>query len=203
VSYVAFFRSTGWLYITMVSDGPVDTLGRQCKAMAKAKAKSSVNSDDFIAAYSAELLASEAAVRLREEHRNVVAQMEMENEAATAPPPWEDMDAIGEVMTFGGSLCIVPPEGNGVPCTTCHRRHAGDCTFEDRLVADMHNLQCYAEAHLPRGPSLHYLRGKLYTLMAEIFRVVKTEQPLVIAQKYAALRADVMQLTSQCNLHIE
>ena len=113
------------------------------------------------------------------------------------------MHDVGEVWTLSRHLAIVPPPGNGVPCTTCHRQHAGDCTFEDRLVADMHNLQCYAEAYLPRGPSLHHLRGDLYTLMAEIFRVVKTEQPLVIAQKYGALRADVMQLTTQCNLHIE
>ena len=75
----------------MASDGPVDTLGRQCKAMAKAKAKAAVNVDDFIVAYSAELLASEAAGRLREEHRNAVAQTEMENEAAAAPSPWDDM----------------------------------------------------------------------------------------------------------------
>ena len=81
----------------MASDGPVDTLGRQCKAMPKAKAKAAVNVDDFIVAYSAELLASEPAGRLREEHRNAVAQTEMENEAAAAPSPWDDMHDIGEV----------------------------------------------------------------------------------------------------------
>ncbi len=182
---------------------------------AKAKAKAAVNVDDFIVTYSAELLASEAAVRLREEHRNALAQTEMENEAAAAPSPWDDMHDIGEVSpwydmrdigevsTLNGYLAIVPPPGNGVPCTTCHRRHAGACTFEDLLVADMHHMQCYAEVFLPVRPSLHHLRGDLYTLMGEIFRVVKTEQPLVIAQKYGALRADVMKLTAQCDLHIQ
>ena len=89
-----FSRSTGWLFLTMASDGPVDALGRQCKAMAKAKAKAAVKFDDFIVAYSAELLASEAAVRLREEHRNVVAQTEMENVSVAAPSPWDDMHDI-------------------------------------------------------------------------------------------------------------
>ena len=78
----------------MASDGPVDTLGRQCKAMAKAKA--AVNVDDCIVAYSAELLASEAAGLPREEHRSAEAQTEMENVAVAAPSQWDDMDDVSD-----------------------------------------------------------------------------------------------------------
>ena len=112
------------------------------------------------------------------------------------------MHDVGEVLTLSRYLAIVPPPGNGVLRTTCHRRHAGACTFEDLLVADMNNMQCYADVFLPAVPSLHHLRGDFYTLMGEIYRVLSFEQPLVIAQKYGALRADVMKLTAQCELHI-
>ena len=178
----------------MASDGPVDTLGRQCKAMAKAKAKAAVNVDDLIVADIAELLASEAAGRLREEHRNAVAQTEMENEAAAAPSPWDDMHDIGEVSPWEEML--------DVPCTNCQLQHSGPCTIYDILICDMNSLQFYAEVSLPAGPSLHHLRGDLYTLMGDIHRVLNFGTPKLIAEMYGALRSDVMKLKAQCDLHI-
>jgi hypothetical protein len=187
-----FFRSTGWLYITMASDGPVDTLGRQCKAMAKAKAKAAVKFDDFIVAYSAELLASEAAGRLRDEHRNAVAQAEMEYEAATAPSPWDDMHVIGEVSPWDEML----------PCTNCQLQHSGPCTMLAVLASDMNSLQFYADVLLPARPSLYELRGELYTLMGSIHRVLNFGTPNLIAETYGSLRSDVLKLKEKCDVHI-
>ena len=143
------------------------------------------------AAYIADRLASEAAGRPSEEHRNAAAQIDVESVAASEPNPWDDMHDV------------VPSPGTGVPCTSCQRHHAGPCTIYDILNADMFKMGYYADVFLPVGPELHKIRGDLYTLMGEIYRVLKFEEPTVIAEQYGALRVAVMNLKAQCDLHVE
>ena len=113
------------------------------------------------------------------------------------------MHDASDVWTWCRHLAIVPPPGTGVPCTRCQRQLVGPCTIYDTLIADMNTMQFYAEVLLLAGPWLHHLRGDLYKLMGEIYRVLNFEEPTVIAEKYGALRVAVMNLKAQCDLHIE
>ena len=101
------------------------------------------NDNAFISAYKEELLASKAAERLREKLRNSETQTEMEKAAAAEPSPWDDMgdtdDGVFHVDQFG-YVSIQVPRGTGVPCTESHTHHAGICTFEDVLLAQMVSL---------------------------------------------------------------
>ena len=77
------FRPTGRLEIIMAFDASHLTLGRSCNAKAKAKANANV----LLSAYREELLASEAAERLRDELRDADAWTEMKNAVAAEPSP--------------------------------------------------------------------------------------------------------------------
>ena len=151
------------------------------------------------AAYIADRLASEAAGRPSEEHRNAAAQTEVEN-------PWVDMDDVSDdfvQIDHFRHLAILPPPGTGVPCTSCHRQHAGPCTFEDLLIADMNIMQFYAEVFLPAGPWFHDLRVSLYKLLGEIHHEVNFEEPRVTADKFGVLRAAALNLKARCDLYVE
>ena len=168
-----------------------------------AKPKVAASGDGSPAAYIADRIASEAAGRPSEEHRNAAAQIEVESVAAAEPSPCDDMHDASDVWTWSRHLAIVPPPGTGVPCANCQRQHVGPCTIYDILIADMNTMQFYAEVFLPAGPWLHHLRGDLYKLMGEIYRVLNFEEPTVIAEKYGALRVAMINLKAQCDLHIE
>ena len=176
-----------------------------------AKPKAAASSDGSLAAYIADRIASEAAGRPSDEEsvadsepnpwadmHDVVHQLptsaahiDVENVAASGANPWDDMDDV-----------VLPP-GTGVPCTSCQRHHVGPCTIYDILNADMLIMGYYAEVVLPVGPELHKIRGDLYTLMGETYRVLKFEEPTVIAEQYGAFRVVVMSLKAQCDLHVE
>ena len=114
-----------------------------------------------------------------------------------------DMDAVSDVWTWCHHLHIVSPPGTEMPCTSCHRQHVGPCSLEGLLIEDMNTMQCYAEDFLPAEPCHHHLRASLYSLMAEIHRVVDYEEPHVVAEKFAVLRNAVMNLKVQCDLNQE
>ena len=182
----------------MTSGAHVDRLGRRCKAIAKPKAAAST--DGSLAEAnpweSDEESVADAEPNPWADMHDVVRQLptsaahiDVENVVAPEANPWDDMDDV-----------VLPP-GNGVPCTSCQRHHAGPYTIYDILNADMLILGYYAEVFLPLGPELHKIRGDLYTLMGETYRVLKFEEPTVIAEQYGALRVVVMNLKVQCDVH--
>jgi len=120
------------------------TLGRSCKAMAKAKAKGMP-------------LARESADRLRDELLDAAARTESAIDAAAMPSPWDDM---GDILS-------------GVPCTECHVQHHGICSIMNLLIKHMSTLNDFAEVFLPSGPQYYDLRGALYTLMGIIYATAK------------------------------
>ena len=109
--------------------------------------------------YREELLASDAAERLRGELRDAEATTELENVVVAEPSPWDDMrDTDGSVFCVD-DCGFVSIQRGAMPCTECGTQHSGYCSRPNLLLADMTSLNHYADVFLPHGVEFYELRG--------------------------------------------
>ena len=173
-----FACQAGFAYVAMAyEEGSEASLGRRCKAKAKAKAKE----PDFVREWKEQFLErakTKAAEELRAAQRDAEVRDAWRNEAASQGDPWADMaevdsaadslpDSVVHADTHGVVSFIVSP-GSGVPCTSCHVVHRGQCSFHDVLRAEIEQLKLYADHFVPRTEDFAELRDALYQLMANI-----------------------------------
>ena len=109
----------------------VASLGRSCKAKAKAKAKEPWQHQAFIAEYAEQVLASDAAEERRADFFEAEFRTAWHNAAASEPCPWADMEGVDDIAESvvhadnRGVVSILVPAGSGVPCTECQTQHRG------------------------------------------------------------------------------
>ena len=152
------------------------SLGRRCKAKAKAMAKAKFY-DEEMSARIAAIRAREAAEELAAAQREAEDLLAWRTEAASQPDPWANMADIEDAVdSLPGSVVHADAEGAvsapvspglGVPCTSCHAVHRGRCSPHDVLRAEIGQLTLYADQCLPRTEEFAELRDALYKVMAK------------------------------------
>ena len=178
------------------------SLGRSCKAKAKANAKHRL----FLAEYAEHVRARDAAQESRAELLEVGFNMAWHNAAASDSSPWADMgnlDATAESVVHSDTRRAVSTSmaaGIGVPCTECHTQHRGVCTSHDLLLADLVHLKLFASNFAPLRPEFNWLLRALWELMFTIQRNLAHGE--VTQEKFRELRASVVRVREQCYLYV-
>ena len=173
----------------------VDSLGRSCKAKAKACPKATRN-PFLIGAYAAECLPTLAVAHESISRGAADAGGETIPMAEAEPNPWLDMGDVDPSVPDDASYQPLL----ACPCTQCEARCGGGCTTNNLLGAQMRLLDNYATVFLPMGPDFYGYRAALYATM----HLINTHlhHGVVSAEEYRELHAQVVSLITRCDIHV-